>query len=56
MIKTAGFSSLGPVVLGLERVLAPFDSAIVGLDVLTKRFARCLQTRAMEMVAGSVKL
>ena len=56
MIKTAGLSSLGPVVLELERILAAFESAIVGLEILTGRIAQCLQTQAVEMVAGSVKL
>lgn len=32
MIKTAGLSSLDPAVLEPERVLAAFESAIVGLD------------------------
>lgn len=56
MIKTAGLSSLGPVVLELERVLAAFESAIVGLYCSTSRISRWLQTQAMEMVAGSVRL
>lgn len=29
MIKTAGLSSLGPVILELERVLAAFESAML---------------------------
>ena len=56
MIKTAGLSSLGPVTLGLGRVLAAFESAIVGLDSLKSRIARCLQKQAVDLVAGSVKL
>ena len=45
MIKTAGLSSLGSDIVELERVLAAFKSAIVGLQFLTKRLTNACRRK-----------
>ena len=49
MIKTAGLSSPGPVVVEPDKVLAWLKSAIVGLQSVTSGIDRGLQTQTMEM-------
>lgn len=49
MIKTAGLSSLGPVMVESGRGLAAFESAIVVFKFLTSGIDRRLHTKVMEV-------